>query len=354
MPSKNYRSRRSQQLQRTHSASLRSPLNFNALGHTRFRSCQNREKLLHRAAGSDGRASLIAVQELRAKARGRSGESMRRIRVFAALLAGLAMATCSLAADAWVIRFRTQSPYRYFEPPCGPAVYWTSEVLFHNTSDKPQTVRLLSGTGTFPAVVSGAMVIGPHSTRSTVQGRADAEIGDDNSPSPSGVGVHHFDVPDGVAIGSRADMFANDPTTSCFFGTGFFILGSLPLPVFRQLVPANQPQVHLGADLGINPRHTNVIIYNGGTAPATATIEYRAACDEALVERRLVSLQPNTVAQVVGLTDAVDQICHTGDTAEPTTRYVTVTMDQPGFSHVMTVSNVSTYPTIGVTSASGP
>jgi hypothetical protein len=46
-------------------------------------------------------------------------------------------------------------------------------------------------------------------------------------------------------------------------------------------------------------------------------------------------------------------VCHTGDTAENTTRYVTVTMDQPGFSHVMTVSNV-TYPTIGVTSASGP
>ena len=279
---------------------------------------------------------------------------MRRSRVFVGLLTGLAMATCSLAADAWVIRFRTQFPYVYFEPPCGPSVYWTSEVLFHNTSDKPQTVRLLSGTGTFPTVVSGAMVIGPHSTRSTVQGRADAEIGDDNSPSPSGVGVHHFDVPDAVAVGSRADMFANDPTSSCVEGTGFSILGSLPLPVFRQLVPANQPQVHLGADLGINPRHTNVIIYNGSTFVATATVEYRAACDEELIDKRSVTLQPNSVVQVVRLTDEPQKICPFSSSAESTTRYVTVTMDQPGFSHVMTVSDVSTYPTIGVTSASGP
>lgn len=191
---------------------------------------------------------------------------MKRIPIVPALLASLSMADLSLAADAWVIRFRTQSPYRYFEPPCGPAVYWTSEVLFHNISDEPQTVRLLGGTGTIPAAVSRSMVIAPHSTRSTVQGRADSEIGDDNSPSVSGVGVHHLEVPESVAIGSRADMFANDPTSSCVIGGGFFILGSVSLPVFRQLVPANQPQVHFGADIGINPRHTNVIIYNGGSA----------------------------------------------------------------------------------------
>jgi hypothetical protein len=281
---------------------------------------------------------------------------MRRIRVFAVLLAGLAIATCSLAADAWVIRFRTQSPYGYFEPPCGPTVYWTSEVLFHNTSDTAQTVRLLSGTGTFPPVVSGAMVLGPHSTRSTVQGRVDFEIGDDNTPSISGVGVHHLDVPDAVAIGSRADMFTNDPTSSCQIGAGFFILGSVPLPVFRRLIPANQPQVHLGADLGINPRHTNVIIYNGGDAAATVSAEYRVACDDSLVERRVATVPANMVIQITGFTDPAFASCFgTGTlTSENTTRYLVVTMDQPGFSHVLTVSNVSVYPSIGVTGASGP
>jgi hypothetical protein len=169
------------------------------------------------------------------------------------------------------------------------------------------------------------------------------------------VGVHHLDVPEAVAIKSQADMFTGDLLPGCgHIGGGFYILGSVSLPVFRQLVPANQPQVHLGTDLGIYPRHTNVIIYNGGVGVGTATVDFRAACDDALIERRVVTLQPDSVVQVIRLSDDPNRICQINSSAEPTTRYVTVTMDQPGFSHVMTVSDASAYPSIGVTSGGGP
>lgn len=138
-----------------------------------------------------------------------------------------------------------------------------------------------------------------------------------------------------------------------FPASGNFNFGSLPLPIFRQLVPANRQQIHMGADLGAMERRTNVILYNGGTEVATATVEYRVACDQSLIERRTVSLQPNTVVQVAGFTDFSRSTCF-ADLATNTTRYVVVTMDQPGFSHVMTVSNEFPTPTIGVTSASGP
>jgi hypothetical protein len=250
----------------------------------------------------------------------------------------------AFAGDAYVIRFRTFT--YYFAPPCY-RVYWLDELLFHNATSSDLVVRLTSST---PGTYGPSQVTVPAGRTISSEGL----VLPGTAPE-STIAVDRFDLPEGVAMASRAGVFGpNYPNTPCGVGEGAnFNFGSLPLPVFRQLVPANQSQVHIGADLGQANRHTNVIVYNGGDAVATARIEYRAACDERLIEFRTITLQPNTVVQLAGFTDSIEEGCST-ELASSTTRYVVVTMDQPGFSNVMTVSNEFQTPTIGVTAASGP
>lgn len=249
------------------------------------------------------------------------------------------------AGDAWVIRFRT-FPY-YSAPPCF-RVYWLDDVVLHNLTTGDATVRLQDST---PGTFGPAQVTVPAGRTLSSEGVGAKFPG---SAPESTIAVNRLDVPDGVTIASRVGVFGPNLPGECpVISSDNFNFGSLPLPVFRQLVPANQPQVHLGADLGQADRRTNVIVYNGGSVAATAMVEYRAACDEHLIESRRVVLQPNSVIQLAGFTDPVEESCTT-DLASNTTRYVVVTMDQPGFSHVMTVSNAFPTPTIGVTSASGP
>ena len=269
------------------------------------------------------------------------------------LIPVIMIANQALGSDAWVLRFRTD--LNYFDPPCRHE-YWVDELLFHNTASQALTVRLIDSTfGTTDLVTpsAGQLTLLPSQTRSSAQGRTHSELGGD--ALLRAIVVNHLDVPEGVTVGSRAGVYTTFLQAPCDFpGASTFNLGSLPLPVIRQLVPANQPQIHLGADLGIAASHTNVIAFNGGTRTASVRIEYRAACDDALLETRVFSLEGNSVAEIGGITASLTHSCHLPPTADDTTRYVTVVMDQPGFSHVMTVSDERPVPTIGVTGASPP
>jgi hypothetical protein len=115
------------------------------------------------------------------------------------------------------------------------------------------------------------------------------------------------------------------------------------MPVVRALKPAGEPQIHLSTDIGgdsggfgIDGR-TNVGIYNGGAAPASASVELRRACDGTLLEQRSAEIPANTIIQLSGFSEVFDG-CSKLETAGFET-YVVVTADQPSFSYAITLSN---------------
>ena len=109
------------------------------------------------------------------------------------------------------------------------------------------------------------------------------------------------------------------------------------------LTPAGVPQAHLGADLGTDEigrpadARTNVGIYNGGDTVATATVEVKRNCDGSPIARATATLPPDSVVQLNGLQqqtlDAPPGCIESFET------YVVVTVDQPSFSYVVTLSN---------------
>jgi hypothetical protein len=225
---------------------------------------------------------------------------------------------------------------------------WQAELLFHNGTTVPKTVRLLGATaGTNRP--TGQLLIPAGRTLSTRTFEG-SQLGGD--PFGFVLVVNKLDIPEGVVVSSRADVYG--PPAGCGIPPAAMnhSFGSLPLPVIRSLVAPNERQIHLATDLGIYPRRTNVIIYNAGSSTATARIELRVGCDDSLISERLVAIGPNSVIQVTGLTDEIpERLCSSPGTT-PFTRYVAVTVDQPSFSHATTISNEFSVPTIGVTVSS--
>jgi hypothetical protein len=126
------------------------------------------------------------------------------------------------------------------------------------------------------------------------------------------------------------------------------------MPVVRALIPAGKPHVLLGADIGgdasgtADDGRTNVGIYNGGTASATASIELRRGCDGGLLETRSVAIPANEIVQVNGLSN--EFIGCTDLDMGTYEAFVVVTVDQPSFSYSVTLSNVR-LPLLPVSSA---
>lgn len=250
------------------------------------------------------------------------------------------------AAEVYVLRFRTN--VLYASPPC-TVVDWRDELLFHNGTAADKTVLNLATTAG-EARPPGRLVVPAGRTHSTLGRDGLRDLGGD--PFGAALLVNKLDVPEGVVVSSRADVFGRPPDCGGISST-IYSFGNLPLPVIRSLMPANGRQVHLTVDLGIYRRRTNVIVYNGGSASATARIEFRAGCDDALLSERFVAIGANSVVQVQGFSDdPLGRSCLGAGLTTDFTRYIVVTVDQPSFSHVVTISNEFLTPTIGVTVSS--
>jgi len=164
--------------------------------------------------------------------------------------------------------------------------------------------------------------------------------------------VNKLDVPDGIVVESRGEIYGRGLDVSCGpFSTGTEIFGEFQLPVVRALILPNVSHVHLGIELGTVASRANVGIYNGGSASATARVEVRAACDDRLLDSRVVTIPAASVAYATGFESSfLGTTCFGFGTASDYSRYVVVTLDQPGFSFVLTRANVMP-PALPVTSS---
>jgi len=250
-------------------------------------------------------------------------------------------------AEFHVLRFRTDR--NYSDPTC-KVVNWRDELVFHNltTADKV-VVNLATTAGA--ARSPGQLLVPAGRTVSTAAGDALRDLGGD--PFGAALLVNRLSVPEGVVISSRADVFG--PPVSCGAPptSTIYSYGHLPLPVFSSLAAPNERQVHLATDLGVQSRRINVIIYNAGSEVATARVEFRAGCDDSLVGEQIVSVGPNSVIQVQGLTDnPLGKSCFGTGLTPDLNRYVVVTVDEQSLSHVTTISDEFATPTIGATVSS--
>jgi hypothetical protein len=251
-------------------------------------------------------------------------------------------ATIAAGSDAFVVRFDTTGFPAPF-PPCGGLVY-RDELIFHNAGAADATVALIGVSNGAPTTAR-ALNVPAGRTRSSL-GYCD-ECGATSTwrPDPQPLlWVAHLDVPDQVQIVSRLLVLAGSPPTCPSFPGGYArTYAGIPMPIVRSLTPPGIPQVHLGTDIGGDPGgtaddgRTNVGIYNGGSSPASASVELRRGCDGGLLESRKVVIPANTVIQLNGFPN-VFQGCSGLDTGSFET-YVTVTVDQPSFSYAVTLSN---------------
>jgi hypothetical protein len=257
--------------------------------------------------------------------------NMRAIQRFALISVFIAVADFAAngrASDAYFVGFEARGQ---------GAILWRDAILFYNTGSAPATVR-------FVGVSNGGTVAPSQLTLALPPGKTvslydqDATGGRWRHLPPVPLWVLHLDVPDGVIVESRNQFFQD-------FATGIILppapWGKVPMPIIRQLTPAGQPQAHIGTDLGGWDSRINVILYNAGTEAATATIEVRRACDDVVVDSRVVTVPPNTVVQAGGLvatTSALGGLDCNVSTSVPWARNTFVTMTQPGFSIVSNVN----------------
>ena len=247
----------------------------------------------------------------------------------------------ALASDVYVVRFSTGVVFSSTTD-CYQ-VGWRDHLLFRNTTNQDLTVRALATSNGFALSNPDPLVVSARRSRSILIALEGGETGGRTNWTPGGpfvFVVNRLDVPAGVLVESRGELFGGvhtpfpcNPFPS--FGTGVF--GAIPLPVIRTLAPAGTEHVHLAIDIGTQASRTNVGIYNAGSSPANVAIELRRSCDDVAVSSRFVTIAPDTVTQITGLSDPGVSGCSLSTTPGHS-RYVVVVMDQPGFSFVTTLA----------------
>lgn len=250
----------------------------------------------------------------------------RKILVTSIAAAFLAMPLAG--AEVWLVRFSVRSGL------C-PYIGWGDTITLHNSTEAEATVRLLGVSNGLPPSSPSGVTLAPHQTRLR-------DGGDDWRPAGSPpLWVVRLDVPPGVAVASHADV----NQIVCSVNPGGALVarrGAIPLRVIRSLTPANQQQVHLRPDIGVSrdgetvtiiSNRINVGIFNAGSLDATAVVEVRRACDDGLIERRAVQVPANAIQQFEGFSNPGTAVGICYET------YVTVTMDQAGFSYAIALSN---------------
>jgi hypothetical protein len=257
---------------------------------------------------------------------------LERALIIFLFLGMLGLPAAGSASDAYFVGFDAHGQ---------GATVWTDAILFYNTGTLPATVRFLGVTDDgAPSGSRVPVVLPPQKTISL-----NSATGFTWRARLLPLWVLHLDVPDGVIVESRNQYRIDTP--SSVQPQISAPAGKVPMPVVRQLTPAGTPQVHLGTDLGGWDSRVNVIIYNGGTEAATATVEVHRACTDVVVDSRIVTIQPNSVIQVSGLRTATPTRLGSSedcmdDSFPPWARNTIVTMTQPGFSIVSNINeNIS-------------
>jgi hypothetical protein len=250
-----------------------------------------------------------------------------------AILLLVLLATTASAADMWVVQGHA---FAGTGDPCTLTV-WNGDVLFHNTTDAAATVTLL-GVSDGPAVGTNvpSFTIPPHRTI-TLQ----AKIGAVWQPvGAKPIWIDHLDVPAGVLVESRLEIGSQ----ACFgLPVPIPFFGKVSFPVVRALTPAGERKVHLGSDLGAVDARVNVGVYNGGQSTAGVTIEVRRACDDAILDRKQITLAANGFVQTT-LSPGAPNVSRTSPCFGSTdatlwATYTTVVADQPTLSYASTLAN---------------
>lgn len=229
------------------------------------------------------------------------------------------------ATDVFVLQGQAVGP----NAPCA-LVTWTGMMSFFNSGSTDAVVRLVG--------VSGGGDIGDRPRELVVPPRQLTQTFLWNF-SPAPLWVLHLDVPESVTVESRMNVGEQRQCPPFPPLDLSATRGKIDFPIRTSLSPANQPQIHLGTDLGTIRARNNIAVYNGGTRSASARVEIRRGCDDALVESREVVIEANAVIQVMNLpgTSTCDPFGNTRNA--PFLAYAVVTVDQPSVSWVSSISN---------------
>jgi hypothetical protein len=209
---------------------------------------------------------------------------------------------------------------------CRPFHTWRAVAVAHNFAAQDAMIRIVETTnGVTPAVQAVGVP-------------ADTSV---QLPSLDAAGsvpifVARLDVPAGIRVESRLEYRYDNPCLGAPPAPG--PAGKIELPLFRALRTANEQQIHLGSDLGMQAVRVNVGVYNGGDVVATATIEVRRpACGRTSSTFAEIRVPAHDLLQVSLPQPA---LCSGGNALVPS--YVTYTLvraDQPALSYVTPVSN---------------
>jgi hypothetical protein len=257
-----------------------------------------------------------------------------------AVLAAAAILPVSIplrAAEVYVVRFLT--PRAETCPTAG----YRDQLAFRNTTSQDLVVRALEGSNGYTPPEDPLMVPAGRSRAVFIETFERRGISNRWTPvAPFVFMIIKLDVPAGIVVQSRGELWGQGLLVSCSpFAVGDEIFGSFPLPVVSSLTSANVPQYHLTSEFGTVQSRTNVGVYNGGFVAGSAKIEIREACDDQVIETRTVSVPARSVIYAVGFKNgSFSPSCKEFDNASDYSRYVVVTLDQPGFSFALTVAEV--------------
>jgi hypothetical protein len=248
------------------------------------------------------------------------------------------------ASDVYVVRFFT--PLESISSSECLVVGWRDHLLFRNTMNQPAVVRPLGASNGYTPPANDILTIPPGRSQSVmISPGNETAVSNQWTPVSSYVFmVNHLEVPAGVLVESRTELYgigtSGRPLPCNLLAVGTTVFGSVPLPVVSALTPPGVSQFHLRTDVGTLDSRTNVLIYNSAAVSATASVEIREGCDDQVLDSRFVTIPPNSAAQISGFTNALLTSHCTGSQGTPTyVRYVTVVMDQAGFSFVTSLAS---------------
>jgi hypothetical protein len=253
------------------------------------------------------------------------------------------------AADTWVVRAVTQG--QPLDQGC--RVVWADRLTFFNFGSGQVVVNLISVSN---GELRGTPSPLPLPAGSAREVRSEFLFGDDvlgwqpiQGESFAPLSVARLDVPQNVVVSSRIEIREACPSSTPLGFSTAAVRGSIAVPIRESLHPAGQPHIHLATDIGYRftgetfatiLNRINVGVYNAASISATADIEVRRTCDSGLITRRTVIVPGQTIQQFSGFSNPGVPVQSCTSVA-PYETYVVVTMDQPGFSYALALSNES-------------
>lgn len=174
---------------------------------------------------------------------------------------------------------------------------WATDVIFFNRGSSAATVRMLEISNGGPLdPTAQEVVIAPSRSASLERMLGSAWVPRTLAP----LWMVKLDVPDELLIENTL-FVGTDIFGACPVGIppqAVFNRGRVSLPVFTSLIAAGEPQLHLATYMGRDAAsRTNVAIYNASDENASATVELRQHCNEAVLETCTVTVPPKSVVQ---------------------------------------------------------